>query len=93
MERGGVNNASGSLQSEYKFFEEHVLFNWDMIQDDPQHFVNSNSLSMSEKLEQLYTLLIYFLDLEDYKACQVIKNQIEMVKVSYRNKDISQKGF
>lgn len=75
-----------------KFFKESIDFNWSMLVDDDTYYLNLKSMTTYQKIDELYDMLIYFLDNEEYEKCSVIINQIKKLKELYKN-ELIDKGY
>lgn len=67
------------------FYEESLLFDWDMMVVNQNYFLELTSISTFQKIDQLYDMLIYFLEKEEYEKCTVISNNIKQLKQMYHD--------
>lgn len=73
------------------FFRETILFNWDMLLSNPNYYLTLNSITTYQKIEELYDMLIYFMEIENYEACNIIQDQLSKIKIIYQKGIVSHK--
>ena len=66
-----------------KFFEESINFNWDMLVENPNYFLDSKSMTSFQKLDELYDMYIYFLEKNEFEKCAVIQTNITEIRSAY----------
>jgi hypothetical protein len=66
-----------------KFYEESLNFNWEMLEQNPNYYIELSSITTFQKLDELYDMYIYFLEKEEFEKCQVIQNNIITVRSKY----------
>ena len=66
-----------------KFYEESLNFNWEMLEQNPNYFIEMNSMTDFQKLDELYDMYIYFLEKDEFEKCNVIQNNITAVRNNY----------
>lgn len=67
-----------------KFFLESIEFNWEMLQSNPNYYLDLKSISATQKIDELYDMYIYFLEVENYNACFVVSTQIKVILDIYK---------
>jgi hypothetical protein len=66
-----------------KFYEESLHFNWEMLEQNPNYYIELKSMTDFQKLEELYDMFIYFLERDEFEKCQVIQHSIVTVRNKY----------
>lgn len=66
-----------------KFYEESLHFNWDMLEQDSQYYINLTSMTTFQKLDELYDMFVYFMEIEEYEKCSVIQQNILTLREQY----------
>ena len=66
-----------------KFYEESLKFNWDMLEQDSQYYINLTSMTTFQKLDELYDMFVYFMEIEEYEKCSVIQQNILTLREQY----------
>jgi hypothetical protein len=66
-----------------KFYEESLNFNWEMMEENPNYFIELKSMTDFQKLDELYDMYIYFLEKDEFEKCEVIQNNIVTVRSKY----------
>lgn len=75
-----------------KFFKESIDFNWSMLSENDSYYIELKSMTTYQKIDELYDMLVYFLEVEEYEKCSVVINQINKLKEIYKNELIG-KGY
>lgn len=66
-----------------KFYEETLQFNWEMLETNPNYFIELQSMTDFQKLDELYDMYIYFLEKDDFEKCKVIQENISTIRDKY----------
>lgn len=66
-----------------KFYEESLQFNWEMLEENPNYFVEMTSMTTFQKLDELYDMYIYYLEKDDFEKCKVIQTNIKIIRDKY----------
>ena len=66
-----------------KFFEESLQFSWDMLEQNPNYFLEMESMTTFQKLDELYDMYIYYLEKDDFEKCGVIQTNINILREKY----------
>lgn len=66
-----------------KFYEESLDFNWEMMEQNPNYFIELESMTTFQKIDELYDMFIYFLEKDDFEKCQVIQKNIKTLREKY----------
>jgi hypothetical protein len=66
-----------------KFYEESLNFNWEMLEENPNYFIELNSMTSFQKLDELYDMYIYFLEKDEFEKCEIIQNNIMTIRSKY----------
>lgn len=66
-----------------KFYEESLNFNWEMLEQNPNYYIEMTSMTDFQKIEELYDMYIYFLEKDEFEKCQVIQHSIVTVRNKY----------
>jgi hypothetical protein len=66
-----------------KMYESSLLFSWGLLNQNPNYYLELNSISTFQKLDELYDMLTYFLEKQEYEKCIVIQKNIEVIKKLY----------
>lgn len=66
-----------------EFYEEFLNFNWEMLEENPNYFVEMTSMTDFQKLDELYDMYVYFLEKDEFEKCTVIQNNITTIKKKY----------
>jgi len=75
-----------------KFYEESLNFNWDMLEENPNYYVELNSVSTFQKIEELYDMMIYFMERNEFEKCEVINTNLSKL-ISIHRDELKQKGM
>jgi len=75
-----------------KFYEESLNFNWDMLEENPNYYVELNSVSTFQKIEELYDMMIYFMERNEFEKCEVINTNLSKI-ISIHRDELKQKGM
>lgn len=67
-----------------KFFKESIDFNWSMLSENNTYYIELKSMTIYQKIEELYDMLIYFLEIDEYEKCSLIINQIAELREIYK---------
>jgi GT2 family glycosyltransferase len=54
-----------------------------MLEQNPNYFIEMNSMTDFQKLDELYDMYIYFLEKDEFEKCNVIQNNITAVRNNY----------
>lgn len=66
-----------------KFYEESLQFNWEMLEENPNYFIELNSMTTFQKLDELYDMYIYYLEKDEFEKCKVIQKNISIIRDKY----------
>ena len=66
-----------------KFYEESLQFNWEMLEENPNYFIDMTSMTQFQKLDELYDMYIYYLEKDEFEKCAVIQKNIETIRDKY----------
>lgn len=66
-----------------KFFEESINFNWEMLEENSNYFIENNSMTTFQKLDELYDMYIYFLEKDQFEKCAVIQKNLTIIRDDY----------
>lgn len=66
-----------------KFFEESINFNWELLETNKNYFIETNSMTDFQKLDELYDMYIYFLEKDEFEKCAIIQKNITAVREKY----------
>lgn len=66
-----------------KFYEESLQFNWEMLEENPNYFIELNSMTTFQKLDELYDMYIYYLEKDEFEKCKVIQKNITTLRDKY----------
>ena len=66
-----------------KFYEETLNFNWEMLEENPNCFIELESMTVFQKIDELYDMYIYFLEKDEFEKCSVIKDNITTLREKY----------
>lgn len=66
-----------------KFYEESLQFNWEMLEENPNYFIDMTSMTTFQKLDELYDMFIYFLEKDEFEKCKVIQKNIQTIRDKY----------
>lgn len=66
-----------------KFYEESIKFNWEMLEENPNYFIELQSMTDFQKLDELYDMYIYFLEKDHFEKCSVIQKNITTIRDRY----------
>ena len=66
-----------------KFYEESLQFNWEMMEQNPNYFIDLQSMTDFQKLDELYDMFIYFLEKEEFEKCSTIQQNISTIREKY----------
>jgi len=75
-----------------KFYEESLNFNWDMLEENPNYYVELNSVSTFQKIDELYDMMIYFMERNEFEKCEVINTNLSKL-ISIHRDELKQKGM
>jgi len=75
-----------------KFYEESLNFNWDMLEENPNYYVELNSVSTFQKIDELYDMMIYFMERNEFEKCEVINTNLSKI-ISIHRDELKQKGM
>ena len=75
-----------------KFYEESLNFNWDMLEENPNYYVELNSVSTFQKIDELYDMMIYFMERNQFEQCEVINTNLSKLFSIHRD-ELKQKGM
>lgn len=68
-----------------KFYEESLIFNWEMLSENPNYYIEMTSMTDFQKLDELYDMYIYFLEKDEFEKCEIIQNNIVTVRSKYHS--------
>lgn len=66
-----------------KFYEESLQFNWEMLEENPNYFIEMTSMTTFQKLDELYDMYIYFLEKDEFEKCAVIQKNLIILRGDY----------
>lgn len=66
-----------------KFYEESLLFNWEMLENDPLYYMKLTSMTTFQKLDELYDMFIYFMEKEEFEKCSILQKNIHSLREQY----------
>ncbi len=66
-----------------KFYEETLNFNWEMLEENPNYFIELKSMTIFQKIDELQDMYIYFLEKDEFEKCSVIKDNITTLREKY----------
>ena len=66
-----------------KFYEESLQFNWEMLEENPNYFIDMTSMTQFQKLDELYDMYIYYLEKDEFEKCRVIQTNIQTLRDKY----------
>ena len=66
-----------------EFYEEFLNFNWEMLEENPNYFVEMTSMTDFQKLDELYDMYIYFLEKDEFEKCSVIQTNSTTIRNKY----------
>lgn len=66
-----------------KFYEESLQFNWEMMSKNPNYFIEMESMTTFQKLDELYDMYIYYLEKDQFEKCSIIQNSINVLREKY----------
>lgn len=66
-----------------KFFEESLQFSWEMLEQNPNYFIEMESMTTFQKLDELYDMYIYYLEKDEFEKCWVIQTNINSLREKY----------
>jgi hypothetical protein len=66
-----------------KFYEETLNFNWEMLEQNSNYYIELTSMTDFQKLDELYDMYIYFLEKDEFEKCEVIQKSIISVREKY----------
>jgi len=66
-----------------KFYEESLQFNWEMLESNPNYFIDMTSMTTFQKLDELYDMYIYYLEKDEFEKCTVIQKNITTLRENY----------
>lgn len=66
-----------------KFYEESLQFNWEMMEQNPNYFIDLQSMTDFQKIDELYDMFIYFLEKEEFEKCSTIQQNISTIREKY----------
>ena len=66
-----------------KFYEESLQFNWEMLEENPNYFIDMTSMTTFQKLDELYDMYIYYLEKDEFEKCAVIQTNITTIRDKY----------
>ena len=66
-----------------KFYEESLQLNWEMLESNPNYFIEMESMTTFQKLDELYDMYIYFLEKDHFEKCKVIQKNINVLREKY----------
>ena len=49
-----------------EFYEEFLNFNWEMLEENPNYFVEMTSMTDFQKLDELYDMYVYFIEKDEF---------------------------
>lgn len=75
-----------------KFYEESLNFNWDMLSENPNYYIELQSVSTFQKIDELYDMLIYFMEKNEFEKCEIINSNLTTLISIHRN-ELKQKGM
>lgn len=55
-----------------------------MLKEDPNYYINLTSMTSFQKLDELYDMFIYFMEIEEYEKCSVIQSNILTLREQYQ---------
>jgi hypothetical protein len=68
-----------------KFYEESLHFNWEMLNENPNYYIEMTSMTDFQKLDELYDMYIYFLEKDEFEKCEIIQSNIVTVRNNYHS--------
>lgn len=74
-----------------QLYQNYLLYNWDMLVENSSYYLELESLTTFQKIEELYDLMIYFLERQEFENCIIIQENLETIKEIYR-KELIDKG-
>lgn len=74
-----------------RFYEESIMFNWEMLQTNPDYYLGYNAQSTFQKIDELYDLYLYFIEKQNYEACIIIKFNLDILTERYKT-ELHNKG-
>lgn len=66
-----------------KFYEESLQFNWEMLEENPNYFIDMTSMTTFQKLDELYDMYIYYLEKDEFEKCAVIQKNLTIIRDDY----------
>ncbi len=54
-----------------------------MLEENPNYFIELNSMTSFQKLDELYDMYIYFLEKDEFEKCEIIQNNIMTIRSKY----------
>ena len=66
-----------------KFYEESLQFNWEMLEENPNYFIDMTSMTTFQKLDELYDMYIYYLEKDQFEKCAVIQKNLTIIRDDY----------
>jgi hypothetical protein len=66
-----------------KFYEESLNFNWELLEQNPNYYIEMTSMTDFQKLDELYDMYIYFLEKDHFEKCEIIQHNIMTVRRKY----------
>jgi protein-arginine kinase activator protein McsA len=54
-----------------------------MLEENPNYFIELKSMTIFQKIDELYDMYIYFLEKDEFEKCSVIKDNITTLREKY----------
>lgn len=54
-----------------------------MLESNKNYFIETNSMTDFQKLEELYDMYVYFLEKNEFEKCAVIQTNITEIRSAY----------
>jgi hypothetical protein len=66
-----------------KFYEESLNFNWEMLEENTNYFIELESMTTFQKLNELYDMYVYFIEKDEFEKCRIIQKNINVLRKKY----------
>jgi hypothetical protein len=63
-----------------------------MLEENPNYYVELNSVSTFQKIDELYDMMIYFMERNEFEKCEVINTNLSKL-ISIHRDELKQKGM
>jgi hypothetical protein len=63
-----------------------------MLEENPNYYVELNSVSTFQKIDELYDMMIYFMERNEFEKCEVINRNLSKL-ISIHRDELKQKGM